>query len=127
MDKTSYFFTFQCGICHPGGGPTQYDRDGRLYWNGTQFGYGGGVTALPDAAKLDGDYGFIAPKLLPDGTPPGTPTLSKWQKNGVLEPDCLMCHLGGYSWQKRAATLAGGSGLATNTAGAPLAAFKVAP
>lgn len=121
MDKTSYFFTFQCGICHPGGGPTQYDRNGQLYWNGTQFGYGGGVTTLPEAAKLDGDYGFIAPKNLPDGTPAGTPTFSKWSKNGVLEADCLMCHLTGYSWRNRAGTMTGGSGLAG------VAAFKVAP
>ncbi|WP_176065578.1 InlB B-repeat-containing protein [Anaeromyxobacter diazotrophicus] len=128
MDKTSYFFTFQCGICHPGGGPTQYDRDGQLYWNGTQFGYGGGVAALPDAAKLDGDYGFIAPKnvMSADGltvvTPAGTPIpAAGWKKNGVLQADCLMCHLAGYSWKNRAATLAGGAGLPG------VAAFKVAP
>ncbi len=120
MDKTSYFFTFQCGICHPGGGPTQYDRNGKLYWDGAKFGYNDAAT-LPDAAKLDGDYGFIAPKNLPDGTPAGTPTLSKWSKNGVLEADCLMCHLQGYSWKNRAGTMVGGSGLAG------VAAFKVAP
>jgi hypothetical protein len=128
MDKTSYFFTMACGICHPGGGPTEYDRDGRPYWNGTQFGYAGGVATLPDSAKLDGDYGFIAPRNLPDGTPSGTPVLANgWKKNGVAEPDCLMCHLGGYSWKNRAATIYGGSGIGTDTAGAPLAAFKVAP
>ncbi len=120
MDKTSYFFTFQCGICHPGGGPTQYDRNGKLYWDGTKHGYNDAAT-LPEAAKLDGDYGFIAPKNLPDGTPAGTPTLSKWSKNGVLEADCLMCHLTGYSWKNRAGTMTGGSGLAG------VAAFKVAP
>ncbi len=120
MDKTSYFFTFQCGICHPGGGPTQYDRNGKLYWDGVKFGYNDAAT-LPEAAKLDGDYGFIAPKNLPDGTPAGTPTLSKWSKNGVLEADCLMCHLTGYSWKNRAGTMTGGSGLAG------VAAFKVAP
>jgi hypothetical protein len=128
MDKSSYFFTFQCGICHPGGGPTQYDRDGRLYWDGTQFGYGGGVAALPTEARLDGDYGFVVPKDGPGGVPlAGTPTLANgWKKNGVLEADCLLCHLQGYSWKNRAATMIA-QGVATNTAGQPLAAFKMAP
>lgn len=123
MDKTSYFFTFQCGICHPGGGPTQYDRDGRKYFDGTNFGYGGGVAALPPEAKLDGDYGFIVPKDSADGTVlAGTPVLANgWKKNGVLEPDCLLCHLSGYSWKNRAATLVGGQGITG------VAAFKVAP
>jgi Cytochrome c554 and c-prime/Divergent InlB B-repeat domain len=128
IDKSSYFFTFQCGICHPGGGPTQYDRDGRLYWDGTQFGYGGGVTVLPTAARLDGDYGFVVPRDGPGGVPAaGTPTLANgWRKNGVLEADCLLCHLQGYNWRNRAATLTA-QGVANNTAGAPLAAFKMAP
>ncbi|HEX9039395.1 MAG TPA: hypothetical protein VF838_00055, partial [Trebonia sp.] len=76
----------------------------------------------------DGDYGLIAPKdiLAADGvtvaTPAGTPIPANgWKKNGVLEADCLMCHLGGYSWRNRAATLAGGAGLAG------VAAFKMAP
>ncbi len=127
MDKTSYFFTANCGACHPGGAATQYDRNGNLYFNRTTnlFGYLGGVAALTDpAAKLDGDYGFINPST-------GVPGTAAWSKTGIMEPDCLMCHMNKYdvttktvvdatknyvvfnnndmgaSWHKRAATARG--------------------
>lgn len=127
MDKTSYFFTANCGACHPGGAATQYDRNGNLYFNRTTnlFGYLNGVAALTDPlAKLDGDYGFINPTT-------GVPGTAGWSKTGVMEPDCLMCHMNKYdstsknvvdaaknyvtftnndmgaSWHKRAATARG--------------------
>ena len=31
MDKSSYFWTQNCGVCHPGGGPSEYDRKGNRY------------------------------------------------------------------------------------------------
>jgi hypothetical protein len=130
MDKTSYFFTFQCGVCHPGGAAAQYDRVGNKYFDRSTglFGYGSGVAALPAEAKLDGDYGFIAPKPMPDGTAPGTPMLANgWKKNGVLEPDCFLCHLSGYQWKNRSATIAGGSGITTNSKGQAVVAFEWAP
>jgi hypothetical protein len=126
MDKTSYFFTAQCGICHPGGATTKFDRNGNVYFQNGLYGYGGGVASLPSEARLDGDYGFINPST-------GVPTTANWQKNGVLEADCLMCHLGqfatapgtanqhnGLSWPKRAGTLRGFSN-------AGIAAFDWAP
>ncbi|WP_224984852.1 InlB B-repeat-containing protein [Geomonas agri] len=127
MDKTSYFFTANCGACHPGGAATQYDRNGNLYFNKSTnlFGYLSGVAALTDpGAKLDGDYGFINPTT-------GVPGTANWSKTGVMEPDCLMCHMNKYdtttktvfdatknyvtfnnndmgaSWHKRAATARG--------------------
>jgi len=127
MDKTSYFFTFQCGICHPGGAATQYDRQGNKYYDRAtgRFGFGDGtLTALPTSARLDGDYGFINPQT-------GIPGLAPWSKNGVLEADCLMCHLNttgpradgtrNYWWKGRTATMIGGAALAG------VAAFEVAP
>src|SRR5512139_1657818 len=123
MDKGSFFFTANCGVCHPGGAATQYDRNGRLYYDRATslFGYGGGVASLPAAAagqpptgaQLDGDYGFVNPAN-------GVPGVANWSKTGVLEADCLMCHLNQYatapgtanhnaglSWHKRTATLRG--------------------
>ncbi len=41
IDKTSFWWTGLCGICHPGGGPSEYDRDGDLYYDAVtdQMGY----------------------------------------------------------------------------------------
>lgn len=127
MDKSSFFFTANCGVCHPGGAATQYDRTGKLYFDratGT-YGYDGQAT-LPASAQLDGDYGFINPST-------GVPGTANWAKTGVLESDCLMCHLtkiatgpgtanadAGLSWFKRSGALRG-----TGVAG--LANFETAP
>ena len=120
MDKNSFFFTANCGVCHPGGGATQYDRNGKLYFDRSVnlFGYLGGVAALtttspPSGPMLDGDYGFINPAT-------GATGVANWSKTGVLEADCLMCHMNqfatapgtanhnnGLSWHKRSATLRG--------------------
>ena len=115
MDKTSFFFTANCGVCHPGSAATKFDRGGKLYFDratGT-YGYNGAAT-LPASAQLDGDYGFINPST-------GIPGTANWAKTGVLESDCLMCHMNsryatgpgtanadnGLSWFKRAGALRG--------------------
>jgi hypothetical protein len=128
MDKTSFFFTANCGICHPGSAAMQYDRAGKLYFDRATglYGYGGGVATLPASAQLDGDYGFINPGNGVAGT-------ANWAKTGVTEADCLMCHLNQYatgpgtpsqnnglSWYKRTGTLRG-----TGVAG--VANFEWAP
>ena len=133
MDKSSFFFTANCGVCHPGGGAMQHDRNGNLYFDKSTnlFGYLNGVSALlsttpPSGPQLDGDYGFINPST-------GVPGVANWSKTGVSEPDCLMCHMtqnatgpgtashnNGLSWHKRAATLRG-----TGVAG--VANFEWAP
>jgi len=114
MDKSSFFFTANCGVCHPGGAAMQYDRNGKLYYdrNTSTYGYNDAAT-LPATAQLDGDYGFINPTT-------GVPTTANWAKNGVTEADCLMCHMtrfatapgtpnhnAGVSWHKRSALLRG--------------------
>ncbi len=66
-----------CGSCHPGGGGMELDRDGKRY--DTR------LKAEPDLAQsLDGDY-----------------HKSKWDKSGVVEADCLLCHLPGYRFVER--------------------------
>jgi hypothetical protein len=127
MDKSSFFFTANCGVCHPGSAATKYDRTGKLYFDrstGT-YGYNDQAT-LPAAARLDGDYGFINPAT-------GIPATANWAKTGVVEADCLMCHMNsryatgpgtanadnGLSWFKRAGSLRG-------TAMAGVANFELA-
>jgi len=82
MDMTAFTFVSSCGSCHPGGGSAEYDRDGRRYdeWiSDPASGFSdGGENAL------DGDY-FKA----------------RWGESGVLEADCLLCHLPGYKYEER--------------------------
>jgi formate dehydrogenase gamma subunit len=66
-----------CGSCHPGGGGLEYDRDGKRY--DTR------LKADPALAQsLDGDY-----------------YQSKWDKTGVVEADCFICHLPNYDFNER--------------------------
>ena len=66
-----------CGSCHPGGGGLEYDRDGRRYDTRLQ--------AEPSLAqRLDGDY-----------------YQSQWDKTGVVEADCFVCHLPDYNFPER--------------------------
>lgn len=78
------FVTAGCGGCHPGGGPMEYDRNGKRYdrvagdpANGIKSGEENG---------FDGDY-----------------FKGRWAETGVIEADCLLCHLPAYGNQKRRA------------------------
>ena len=83
MDLTSFsFITAGCGACHPGGGSAELDRAGRRYdrWMAdpaSGFAPGG-------ENDLDGDY-----------------HKARWSETGVLEADCLMCHLPEYNFAER--------------------------
>ena len=66
-----------CGGCHPGGGGLEYDRDGNRYDEV--------LADEPELAEtLDGDY-----------------YQSHWDKSGVVEADCFVCHMAGYSFDER--------------------------
>jgi hypothetical protein len=83
MDMTSFtFLTVGCGKCHPGGGSAEYDRDGKRYdrWMAdpaSGFSPGG-------ENGFDGDY-----------------YKARWSETGVLEADCLLCHLPEYDMAER--------------------------
>ncbi|WP_068550524.1 cytochrome c3 family protein [Thermosulfidibacter takaii] len=80
IDLTSFKFVLACGKCHPGGGPLETDRDGHRYDEYMkQKGYKPGGDN-----DLDGDY-----------------YKAFWSKTGVLEADCLLCHLPGYNYEER--------------------------
>jgi hypothetical protein len=88
IDMTSYeFVTATCGNCHPGGGPMEFDRDGKRYdqWMRDPA---SGLTSGGDN-HFDGDY-FKA----------------RWAETGVIEADCLLCHLPEYNFKKRNEQLA---------------------
>jgi len=83
IDMTSFdFVTATCGNCHPGGGPLEYDRDGKRYdkvMNDTSYHYSAG-----GENNLDGDY-----------------YKARWNETGVLEADCMLCHLPEYDYKER--------------------------
>jgi hypothetical protein len=97
IDKSSFFLVQNCGSCHPGGGWGEYDRRGNLYYNeeSEKCGY----ELFEESHLFDGDY---TPYSLGDigyGAP--------WNKSSVSQADCLICHLKGYQWKERGATLRG--------------------
>ncbi len=74
-----------CGACHPGGGGFEFDREGNRYDEH--------LAENPDlAASLDGDY-----------------HRSRWDQSGVVEADCLICHLEGYHFEERVDQLTSGN------------------
>lgn len=86
IDMTSFdFVTATCGNCHPGGGPLEYDREGNRY---DEYMKKHGMKSGEDNG-LDGDY-FKA----------------KWSDTGVIEADCLLCHMPEYNFKERNKQLA---------------------
>lgn len=87
MDMTSFsFITAGCGACHPGGGPMEFDRDGKRYdkWMSDPA---SGFTPGGDN-NFDGDY-----------------YEARWSETGVLEADCMICHMPEYDFSARAKQL----------------------
>ena len=93
---TPYQFARTCGKCHAGGGLMEHDRDGKRYDI-----YQAANPAV--ASSLDGDYYKAA-----------------WDKSGVLEIDCLMCHQSDYNAEARNAQLDNANLRWAATAGAGL-------
>lgn len=86
IDMTSFeFVTATCGNCHPGGGPLEYDREGHRY---DEFMRRNGLVSGGDNG-LDGDY-----------------YKARWDETGVIEADCLLCHMPAYDHKRRNEQLA---------------------
>lgn len=98
IDKSSFYFVQNCGSCHPGGGWGEYDRKGYSYYDETNKMFGYEISG--DNPLHDGDY-----TPFDNGE---TTFRAPWDRSGVSEADCLICHLGGYQWKERGAALRGG-------------------
>jgi hypothetical protein len=103
MDMTSFsFFTSPCSACHPGGGSAEFDREGKRYdlWMSDPA---SGFTSGGDN-DFDGDY-----------------YKARWSETGVIEADCLLCHLPEYKMSERKRQLAAWNFRWAGTAGAGFA------
>ena len=115
IDKSSFFFVRNCGACHPGGGFGEYDRKGNLYYSEEtkKFGY----ELSGDDPNLDGDYTSFST---------GSPDyVASWDRSGVNEADCLICHLKGYQWKERGTMIRGALFKYAPTVGAGWAMVKL--
>lgn len=127
IDKTSFYWVANCGICHAGGGPGEFDRDGELLYDLStgQFGYEA-LGKSADDVTLDGDYAFLNPQT-------GEVSAARWDVTGLSEPDCLLCHRAeraivdgkNMNWIWRSASLRGGAAL-VDDAGESVPAFAAA-
>ncbi len=100
IDMTSFeFVTATCGNCHPGGGPLESDRRGRRY---DVFMRENGLVSGGDNG-LSGDY-----------------YKARWDRTGVIEADCLLCHMPTYDHKARQTQLAALNFRWAATAGAGL-------
>ena len=79
---TSFDFVVSCGSCHPGGGPLEFDRDGYRYDSLMSSPSSGLISGGEN--NLDGDY-----------------YKAQWDKSGVLEADCFLCHMPEYNFKAR--------------------------
>jgi len=98
IDKSSFYIVQNCGPCHPGGGFGEYDRRGNLYYDAETKKFGYEISGYDPI--LDGDYTPLSMGNINYGAP--------WDRSGLSEADCLLCHLKGYQWKERGATLRGG-------------------
>jgi hypothetical protein len=104
MDMTSFtFITNGCGTCHPGGGSFEYDRAGNRYdkYMETKGYTAGGIN------DFDGDY-----------------YQAHWNRSGVAEGDCNLCHLPEYNFKLRNDHLANWNFRWMATAGSGLASVE---
>ena len=78
VDMTAFDWISNCGICHPGGGPAEYDRARRRY---------------DEVVRTD-------PMITTMGN--GDYYGADWASAGVVEADCFICHLDTYEYSTRA-------------------------
>ena len=104
IDLTSFgFMAAGCATCHPGGGVAELDRDGKRY-DRCMADPANGLTAGGDN-NFDGDY-----------------YKARWSETGVVEADCLMCHMPEYDIGERNKQIKALNFRWAATAGAGLAA-----
>ena len=81
-DKGSAGLIKRCIGCHTGGGWMEKDRNGRQYYN----------TDPASVTEFDGDYFNRGTDENNQDTDVSVVSQWNWNKSGVVEADCMMCH-----------------------------------
>lgn len=124
---TSFAWIRDCGGCHMGSGPGEFDRDGYPYYDPISGTFGFEALGKTwDDVRLDGDYCVL-------DTATGDVIPARWDQSGASGPDCLFCHRTERSMNgrtslnlsRRQAVLAAGSSL-VDAAQNPVRAFEAA-
>ena len=102
---TSFTFASSCGKCHPGGGALEYDRTGNRY----------------DVFAADPENRIISGG---DNSFDGDYYKARWAETGVIEADCLLCHMPQYKIDARNRQIALLNFKWAATAGAGIAEIK---
>lgn len=109
-----------CGECHVGGGANEYvpNKSPELRTSLRDYVFGTAVTAFNYFIDV---YGTRGDGFNIDATPASyAATANDYSQTGVLEMDCLMCHLKDYSWEERKKSIRTGKFDASRTTGALL-------
>ncbi len=113
-----------CGECHVGGGMMEYVNN-----NIPSTEYSAGIshdpakrTSLRDAVfgAAVTAFNYFIDIFNPAPANRGDAVVQDYSQTGVLEMDCLMCHLQGYNWEARKAAVRSGQFDASRAAGAGL-------
>ncbi len=91
FDLSTPQWLLKCGVCHTGGGISEFDMHGRKL----------GTVPASEIAALDPDY-FTRDPLT------GAITAWDWSKSGIAEADCFICHVPGASRKERKERMAKG-------------------
>ncbi len=93
IDLSSYDYVASCGACHPGSASFEFQRNADGTASATRY----NATDEAAAPDFDGDYWTLATG--------GAGQKSRWAASGLVEADCLLCHLTGYNKDARNAQL----------------------
>ncbi len=109
-----------CGECHVGGGMMEYVVDSGKTTSGSydpavrtslrDYVFGGAITA----------FNALVDIFNPDTSKRGDVVVQDYSQTGVLEMDCLVCHMKDYSWEGRKEAVRRGEFDASRAAGARL-------
>ena len=126
INLTTFDWVGDCGSCHVGGGPGEFDRAGKLLYNQVTGEFGFELLDKTwDDVEFDGDYSSM------DFF--GNLSQARWDITGLEEPDCMYCHTSDPTWGYaadnrnawRTATLAGMTALVDDY-GDPVPAYAAA-
>ncbi|MCK4378707.1 MAG: hypothetical protein KAW01_05160, partial [Deltaproteobacteria bacterium] len=106
VDLGVFEFIRECGSCHVGGGPGAENPFGFTGFTNIDLDDPARATALNTDAG-NGNHALVALNAWDFYLEDGLVTRGNWAANGILDVDCLICHLEGYDNLARNAEVRG--------------------